>query len=287
MFVVAGASGNTGKVVAETLLGQGRGVRVLVRAAAKGEAWKARGAEVAVAELDDAVALGKALAGAEGAYLLLPPRFESTSVRADNGRRAQVLARAIDASGVKHVVFLSSVGAQHASGGGPIGSVHDAEATLSATRADVTFLRAAYFMENWGGSLFALDQGVLPTFLTADRAIPMVATHDIGTTAARLLLEGGQGKRVVELAGPREYSPREVAAALARVTKRDVAAQQGPEEAIVGALQGAGMNAEWAGLFAELIHGVNVGHVDWEPGRARVRGSTDVEAVLAQLVAAR
>jgi uncharacterized protein YbjT (DUF2867 family) len=287
MFVVAGASGNTGKVVAETLLAQGRRVRVLVRDAAKGEAWKARGAEVAVAELDDAAALGKALEGAEGAYLLLPPRFESTSVRADNGRRTQAIAKAVDASGVKHVVFLSSVGAQHGSGVGPIGSVHDAEATLSATRADVTFLRAAYFMENWGGSLYALGQGLLPTFLTADRVIPMVATRDIGTTAARLLLEGGQGKRVVELAGPRDYSPRDVAAALARVAKRDVAAQQGPEEAVVGALQGAGMNAEWAGLFAELIHGVNVGHVDWEAGRPRVRGSTDVETVLAQLVAGR
>jgi len=37
----------------------------------------------------------------------------------------------------------------------------------------------------------------LPTFLLADKAIPLVAIRDIGTS----------GKRVLELAGPREYSP--------------------------------------------------------------------------------
>ncbi len=53
MYVIAGVSGNTGKVVADTLLAQGKKVRVVVRDAQKGEAWKKRGAEVAVAELDD------------------------------------------------------------------------------------------------------------------------------------------------------------------------------------------------------------------------------------------
>jgi uncharacterized protein YbjT (DUF2867 family) len=56
------------------------------------------------------------------------------------------------------------------------------------------------------------------------------------------------------LAGPREYSPRDVAAALARVVGRPIAVQEGPEEAMAPALTGAGMNAEWARLFQELTH---------------------------------
>jgi hypothetical protein len=52
-------------------------------------------------------------------------------------------------------------------------------------------------MENWSRALFAVAQGVFPTFLLADKAIPLVATRDIGTTAARLLAEGGSGKRVI------------------------------------------------------------------------------------------
>lgn len=285
MYVVAGVSGNTGKVVAETLLSQKKPVRVIVRDAAKGAEWKARGAEVAVAELDDVAALTKALAGAEGAYLLLPPQMGSSDSITDNARRAEGYAKAIDAAGVRHVVFLSSIGAQLAKGTGPIVSVHAGEAALKKTRAALTFVRAAYFMENWGGSLYALAQGALPTFLAPNRAAPMIATKDIGTTAAKALLEGGHGTTVIELAGPKDYTPHEVATALARVVGKPITLQAGPEEAIVGALQGAGLNAHWAELFREMIVGFNHGTIGWERGAAReVRGTTTIDEVLASLV---
>jgi uncharacterized protein YbjT (DUF2867 family) len=285
MFVVAGVSGNTGKVVAETLLAQKKPVRVIVRDAAKGEPWKKHGAEVAIAELDDAGALTRALSGAAGAYLLLPPQFASTDSRADNAKRTQVLVKAVEASGVKHVVFLSSVGAQHESGTGPITSLHDAEVALRKTSADVTFVRAAYFMENAGGSLYALPNGVFPTFVKADLTFPQVATQDIGAAAAGALLEGGHGKTVIELSGPRDYSPKDIAAVLTRVVGKPITVQEAPEEAIVPALMGAGMNAHLAGLYAEMLHGVNTGHVAWEGGAARAaRGVTDVEVVLKRLI---
>jgi uncharacterized protein YbjT (DUF2867 family) len=284
MFVVLGATGNTGKVVAETLLAQKNAIRVVLRDAVKGEAWKARGAEVAIADVEDGAALERAFKGAEGAYVLLPPSYSSRQIRVDNGRRAKTIATAVEAAGVAHIVMLSSIGAQHADGTGPILSIHDAEATFSRTRAAVTFLRAAYFMENWGGSLYAVGQGVLPTFLLADKAIPMVATRDIGLAAARLLAERGSGKRVIELAGPREYSPRDVAAALGRIVGKPIVAQQEPEEAMAAALMGAGMNAEWARLFQALTHGVNTGRVAWDGGHPLWQGATDVETVLVSLV---
>jgi uncharacterized protein YbjT (DUF2867 family) len=285
MYVVAGVSGNTGKVVADTLLAEKKPVRVIVRDAAKGAAWKARGAEVAIAELDDAAALGKALEGATGAYLLLPPSYGSNHTHEDNAERTRKVVAAVQASGVGHVVFLSSVGAQHASGTGPIVSLHEAEVALRAVKAAVTFVRAAYFMENWGGSLYAVGDGKLPTFLTADRAIPMVAAHDIGVTAAKALLEGGHGKSVIELSGPKDYSPREVAAALGRVVKRPIELQVGPEEAMIPALTAGGLSPHWAGLFQQLTHGVNTGHVAWEGGGARaLRGVVPIEDVLAKLV---
>src|SRR5579863_6133614 len=284
MFVVLGATGNTGKVVAERLLAQKQAVRVVLHDAVKGEAWRARGAEVAVADVEDGAALELALKGAEGAYVLLPPALSSSQVRMDNDRRAQTLAAAIEAAGVGHVVLLSSVGAQHPDGTGPILYLHDAEATFTRTRAAVTFLRAAYFMENWGGALYAVGQGVLPTFLLADKAIPMVATRDIGLAAARLLAESGSGKRVIELVGPSEYSPRDVAAALGRIIGKPIVAQQQPEEGMGAALMGAGMSSEWARLFQELAHGVNTDRVGWEGGHPLWRGETDVEAVLASLV---
>src|SRR2546425_8531545 len=104
-------------------------------------------------------------------------------------------------------------------------------------------------MENWRRSLYAVEQGVLPTFVVVDKAIPLVATGDVGTAAARLLAEGGSGKRFIELAGPREYTPRDVAAAVGRIVGKPIDVQQAPGEAMAPALMGAGMNAEWARLF--------------------------------------
>jgi len=286
MFAVAGVSGHTGKVVAETLLAQNQKVRVIVRDAAKGEEWKTRGAEVAAADLGDADALTKALRGVSGAYLLLPPMMSSTNVRNDNARKVAAIAKAVDASGVKHVVFLSSIASQHDAGTGPILSTHDAEVALSKSNADVTFLRAPYFMENLAGSLYALDKGELPAFLELDKPFPMAATQDIGTAASKLLLESGHGKSVVELHGPREYSQKDVAVVLSKITGRTVTAKQGPEDAMVPALTAAGLNTHWAALYQEMIHGMNTGHVAFEGGKVRTaKGTTEVEVVLRQLVA--
>lgn len=286
MYVVAGVSGHTGKVVAETLLAKRAPVRAVVRSAAKGEEWKRRGAEVAVADLDDEGALTTALRGAKGAYLLLPPRMESTDSRADNARRADVLVRAIEASGVEHVVFLSSVGAHLPSGTGPILSVHDAEAKLRGVNADVTFVRAAYFMENLGASLYALGDGAFPTFLRAGRPLAMIATRDIGVAAAEALLAGGTGKAAIELAGPRDYTPEDVAGALSQIVGKEVKAAVGPIDAMPAALAGAGVNAHWAGLYREMTEGMNEGTIGWEHGASGLRrGTTDVEAVLRSLIA--
>jgi uncharacterized protein YbjT (DUF2867 family) len=73
MFVIAGATGNTGSVVAGTLLAQGKAVTVLVRDARKEESWREKGAHVAAASLEDTQAMAAAFAHAEGAYLLIPP----------------------------------------------------------------------------------------------------------------------------------------------------------------------------------------------------------------------
>jgi uncharacterized protein YbjT (DUF2867 family) len=98
MYAIAGVTGNTGSVVAETLLAQGKPVRVIVRDAAKGEPWRANGAEVAVASLDDAAALTRALTGVEGAYLLIPPNLSTTTPLENDARLTRVFAEEIQAA---------------------------------------------------------------------------------------------------------------------------------------------------------------------------------------------
>jgi uncharacterized protein YbjT (DUF2867 family) len=120
MFVVLGASGNTGKVVAETLLRQKKKVRVVLHDAAKEKAWGEAGADVAIADVDEGATLERAFSGAEGVYVLLPPNFRSSHVRVDNNRRTHTIAAAVEAAGVPHVVLLSSIGAQQSDGTGPV-----------------------------------------------------------------------------------------------------------------------------------------------------------------------
>lgn len=282
-FAIAGVSGNTGKVVAEALLARGKAVRVIVRDAARGAAWKERGAEVAVADLSDAEALGIALQGAEGAYLLVPPSFVEPDFRAYQDRISHALAKAVAASGVGHVVLLSSVGAQHERGTGPIAGLHLTERLLGAIpTARISSLRAAYFIENLAGSLGAVKAGgALPTFFPANLSFPMVSTTDIGGLATELLLDPPGASRIVELGTDRSHA--EIVAALGTVLGRRVELQEAPLEAMVPTLVGFGFSPALAALYAEMTGAVGTGHVAFESHR-RVESRESLEATLARLL---
>ena len=211
-IAVAGVTGNTGSVVAAHLLDSGHPVRVIVRDKSKGTPWASRGAEVAVADIDDAAALERALDGAGSVYLLSPPLPGATDMLADAHRRFLGFARAVKGAGVAHVVLLSSIGAQQPDRTGPVLSLRDGEEVLAETGAALTAIRAAYFMDNWGLVLgMAREEGVLPSFIPASQEIPMVATADICAVAAIALIEGPRGRRIIELSGPVEVSPNDVA----------------------------------------------------------------------------
>ena len=288
MFVIAGVTGNTGGVVADTLLAQGKKVRVIVRDAAKGDPWKKRGAEVAVAELEDAKALAAAFAGASGAYLLLPPRPTSQDLVADQKRVADAITTAVAEANLPHVVLLSSIGAQHEGGTGPIKTLHYAERRLeSATHAKLTFVRAAYFLENWGAVAGATKGGKLPTFIRPDFAMPMVSTRDIGLVAARALADGPPAKRIdiVELAGPKDWSPNDIARAFAKIVGRDVEPEAAPLEAVVPAFTSFGISKSVAENFEEMFRGIANGQVDWQGSGTRlVRGSVEADTLAKALV---
>jgi uncharacterized protein YbjT (DUF2867 family) len=283
MYVVAGVSGHTGSIVASTLLAEGRDTRVYARDERVADVWRECGAEVAIGSLDDAYALARAFRGAQGAYLLLPPSLVS---RGDNAHRTAGYVHAIESSGLPHVVFLSSWGAQHANGTGLITWLHDAEVALSSSPAHVTFVRAGYFMENIASSLYDLENGSYPTFYRPDLALPMVAARDIGATAARELLRPRGHRTVLELSGPREYSQSDVAAELTRMTGRAIHVRSQPIDTMVPVLESTGMSRAVAGLYRELTHATNMGHVAFEgsPNTTRLRGETDLRTVVGALL---
>lgn len=285
-YAVAGVTGNTGSVAAARLLDAGQSVRVIVRDESKGAPWAARGAEVAVADLNDAAALERALAGVEGVYLLSPPDAVTSDMLGDARRRFRGYAKALTGAGVRHVVLLSSIGVQQPSGTGPVRSVRDGEEVLGATGAATTFIRAAYFMENWGAVLpAAKNDGVLPSFIPASQAIPMIAARDVGATAAQALLDGPRGRRVIELSGPADLSPNDVAAALTRTLGRNVRVVEVPLEAVVPTFTSFGFSADVAGLYREMYEAIQEGRLVFEGrGAEPVRGPSGIDLVLSEML---
>ena len=151
----------------------------------------------------------------------------------------------------------------------------------------MTFIRAAYLLENWAPVLPATAAGKLPTFLPPDRALPMVATRDVGAVAAAALLEGPAGARqIMEVVGPREFSPNDVAAALAELRGRPVQARGG---AAAGAAGGAGRGRRLP-AFAEQVRlmyaSIERSQLVLGAGARLCRGPTDLPGFFRPLLAA-
>ena len=182
------------------------------------------------------------------------------------------------------MVFLSSVGAQWPDGTGVIRALHLAEKALSTLKVPCTFLRACYFVENWGSVLPAAKDGQLPTFLPAEVKFPQVATHDIGLLAAALLTEHPKAHRVVELAGPVDASPQDVAAALGKLLGREVQVVSQPVAQVAATFQKFGFSAEMAGLYQEMMQGVVAGRVAFEHPETLRRGKQSLEQTLAEML---
>ncbi|HLI29824.1 MAG TPA: NAD(P)H-binding protein [Terriglobia bacterium] len=285
MYIVTGATGHTGRAVTETLLAQGKPVTVVARDPKKAENWKKQGAKIVKATLEDAASMQRALSGADGAYLLVPPNYGAPNFLEDRRRVTDAVAEAVRASRIPHIVVLSSVGGHLASGTGLILSNHYAEEALGGAAPNVTILRPAYFIENWEASAGAVKtEGILYSFLDPQRKIPMIATLDIGRIAAECLLNPARGRRVLEMAGPQDYSPEDIAAAFATVLGRPVRVHGAPLSAIVPTLTPLGFSPDVARLFEEMTGGINSGHVAYEgKGIEFRRGTVAAREVIARM----
>ncbi len=283
MYVIAGVTGKTGGVAAAALLEKQQPVRVIVRSEESGQAWRERGAEVAVASLDDVSSLSQALNDARGAYLLIPPDLKSPDYLGRGRRIIGACAEALATARVPHVVFLSSIGAQHETGTGPVRVLHEAERRVAGLRGTkCSFVRAAYFMENLGPMVnLARSEGVLPCIFDPGRRIHMIATADVGRTVAQALLEPPTHRQVIEAEALKEYSYIDAAEILSRLLGSQVSAVRIPEEDIQATLMQGGLSESMAALFREMAGALDTDRMRFEGGHARhVRGPTTLEAVL-------
>jgi uncharacterized protein YbjT (DUF2867 family) len=259
MYVILGASGNTGSIIANSLLSAGKKVRVVGRDDGRLKLFVDRGAEAFTADMSDAAALTKAFTGARAAYLMLPP----AKSREEQERDSDGIARAVKESGLRYAVHLSSYGAQVEKGAGPVSGLHSSEQKLNAIKdLNVLHLRAAYFMENNLAAIGMIHgMGIFGNALLPDLKIPMAATRDVGDYAAQRLLHlDFSGKQTRELLGERDLSMTEATAVIARgIGRPDLRYQQFPYDQVQQALTQLGVPPKGAAMYIEMYKSINAG----------------------------
>ena len=287
MYVVTGATGNTGRVIANRLLDAGKKVRVISRSADHLKPFAARGAEPFVADLNDEAALAKAFAGAEAVYAMIPPNGASQDFRAEQRRVTDAIAGALQTAGVKQVVSLSSVGADKPSGTGPVAGLHELENRLNKIAGlNVVHLRPGYFMENTLGQAMAIRaMGKMAGPLKGDLKMPFIATQDIGNAAADLLLKlDFKGQQARELLGQRDLSYNDAAQIIGnKIENPGLQYVQFPPEEIKPVFIQMGMSANIADLILEMSAALNSGHMrPLEPRTAKNSTPTSYETFVTE-----
>lgn len=265
MYVILGATGNTGSVAAETLLAKGQKVRVVGRSKQRLARLVAQGAEAFVADVTDSAALSRAFAGARAIYAMVPPDLTSPDFRTYQDQVTNSIATALQTARISHAVTLSSIGADKPDKTGPVIGLHEMEKRFAQIpNLNALHLRAGYFMEN------TLPQaGVIKNFgmmagpVRDNLPLPVIATHDIGVAAAEALLRlDFAGQQTRELLGQRDLTYLEMAKiAGAGIGKPNLTYVQMPTEQMIQAMTQMGMSQNIASLLCEMSDALNSGYM--------------------------
>lgn len=265
MYVVLGASGNTGHVVAKTLLSNGQKVRAFGRNASHLQSLAAEGAEIFTGDVTDSGALAKAFQQADSAYVMIPPNTTTKDYRAFQDQARDAIANAVRNAGIQNIVTLSSLGAEKTSGTGPVVGLHNLEQELNQiSGANILHLRAGYFMENTLPQVGAIRMmGSAAGPVRPDLKLQMIASRDIGMIAAQALLGlAFRGKQTQELHGQRDIDYTEAASIIGNaIGKPNLAYIQTTDSQFKAAVAQIGMSEDMAGLILEMAGAINSGHM--------------------------
>jgi uncharacterized protein YbjT (DUF2867 family) len=262
---VTGATGNTGRVVAEKLLEGGHTVRVVGRSAERLQTLVDKGAEVFVGSVDDVGLLTEAYTGADCVYAMIPPNPVSDDYAAEADKISKAHVAAIQSAGVGYVVALSSIGAHRPDGVGIIGVLYHFEQDLAGLEGtNVLSLRPTYFMDNITPQEQLIKaMGFMGGPVAGDVSMPVVHTRDVGAVAAaRMADRGFIGHTVEYILGPRDISYNEITEAIGKAIGREgLKYIQFPGAQAVFGLQQFGFSENVARLIVDMADGVNNGTV--------------------------
>jgi len=263
MYTITGATGNIGSRVADILLARGEKVRLISRDAARLQHYVERGAEPAVGELTDVRFLTDTFKGATAVFSMIPPNYGARDFRSYQNITGTAIATAIINADVRHVVNLSSQGAELPRGTGPIAGLGEHEQRLNGLRGvNVLHLRCTYFMENLLVNVPLIhEQGFAGSAVRGDLKFAMIATGDIADrVAGHLLTRDFSGTSHRDLLGQRDLSLQEAFTIIGRrIGISSLKYVQFSYEDAARAMVDMGISANVSSLLIEMSKALNAG----------------------------
>ncbi len=201
-IIITGSLGHISKPLTEELVQKGYQVTVISSKADKQQEIEALGAAAAIGSVEDVDFLTATFTGADAVYTMVPPtnffdpNFDLTAHCSKIGNN---YAQAIEQSGVKRVVHLSSIGAHMEKDSGLILAHRAVEVILDKLPGDVTitFIRPVGFYYNLLGFIPAIkNQGVISANYGADELLVWVSPIDIAAAIAEEFETSFTGRKV-------------------------------------------------------------------------------------------
>lgn len=223
-IVITGSLGNIGKSLTPTLVQKGHNVTVITSKTERQKDIEALGAKAAIGTFQDVDFLSKTFAGADVVYLM--EAWEGIGSIFDKdmdfpkafNNIGHNYKKAVEQSGVKRVVHLSSIGAHTDKGTGSLYLHNTVENILRQLPEDVAikFMRPVGFFTNlFRGMENIKTKGAIMSTYGGDKKEPWVSPLDIAAAIAEEIESPFEGKTARYIASD-EVSPNEIAQVLGK-----------------------------------------------------------------------
>lgn len=290
-IIVTGSLGNISQPLATELVQKGHTVVVISSSPERQKDIEALGAAAAIGTLEDVDFLSATFTGADAVYCMIPPGLSEPDRLTYYSRIAGNYAKAIQRSGVKRVILLSSYGAHLDKGTGIILGAHKAEVTLNGLPGiAVTHMRPTYFYYNLFSFIAMIKSaGVMTASYGGDDMIQLVSPIDIAAAIADELETPAAAGHKVRYVASDERTASEIAGVLgAAIGKPDLKWTVITNEQMRSSMESHGVPAVLATGLLEMYAGIHNGALaeDYYLHKPAVMGKVKLEDFAKEFVAA-
>lgn len=248
-IIIAGSLGNISRPLSQELIQNGHELTIISHNPERITEIGKLGAKAAIGSVTDLSFLSQTLMGADAAYVMVPPNM-GVIPTANAGK---VFADAVQDSGVKRVVLLSSLGAERPEGTGPIAGLHPVERYFQEIPGlSLTIVRAGYFYINFYNDIPLIkNAGIIGSNYSGETLIPLVHPKDAAQSIAEELQQHPASNDVKYVVS--DYrSARDIAQILGNEVGKDLTWVSFSDEQLQNGMTEAGVPEELAALFVEM-----------------------------------